>query len=323
MSKRPVVKAVNIDLHQHHLDNFLRCPFKYYMANVAKYKVRGIKKALNIGDLFAQCVFHLHQGKTIAECMNEVRKLQQPLLDKSMSQEHSDELETSVVVVQCMLFGYEKYFLDKKELRVTKFNDHGGIEGFNEIKIEQIIPEYHITVPYAIGNYHFNYINRLDGKIITVGNPWILELKSTSQIDKDLLIKLATNFQINSYWFAMFMKEKQSIQGILYRYIRKPSIKQTQKENAQQYWIRLAKDYKDRPDFYFFEECLYFDENKLMEFMRDFKHYFEELTRCYCMNSWVRKGTACDSNFGLCDYLKYCSNPTEETLRTYYETITT
>jgi hypothetical protein len=317
--KQIIVKPVNIDLHQHNLDQFLRCPFKYYMANVAKYQVRGIKKALNIGDLFAKSVYHLHNGSTVIECMNEVRKLQEEIKLRAISQEKIDELETSVTIVQCMLLGYESQFLNKTSMKVTKFNERGGIEGFENIEIKKILPEYHIQRPYAIGNYHYNYINRLDGKVITELNPWLLELKTTSQIDKDLLIKLPTNFQINSYWSTMLAVEQQHIGGILYRYIRKPSIEQKKKETIEQFWIRLANDYRERPDFYFHEECLFFDENKLLSFMSDFKHYFEELTMCYVMNRWIRKGMACDSNFGLCEYLKYCSNPTDETLRTYYE----
>jgi hypothetical protein len=319
MKKRPEIAKINVDLHQHDLSNFLHCPFKYKMANVDKIIPRGVRKAINIGDLFAKCVYFLHNGEGIATCMAYVNDLQKPLLDKAINQSQVDQLETSVTIVQSMLFGYETRFLNKDNIKVTKYNQQGGIEGFDEIKIEKIIPEYKIEVPFIVGNYHYNYINRLDGNIITSVNPWILELKTTSQIDSDLIQKLNTNFQINSYWFAKITKDQHIVDGVLYRYIRKPSIRLNKGETPQKFRIRLSKDYQDRPEFYFYEESLYFNQNAITNFIKDLRLYFEDLTRCYVTGTWQRRGTACDSNYGLCEYLKYCSNPTEETLRTFYE----
>ena len=317
--KKHEVPIIKIDLHQHHMDNCLRCPFKYYMANVLKYMPIGIKKALNIGDVFSQCVYFLHKGEDLAKCMLYVDTLQKPLIERATSQEKIDELITSSIVVQSMLMGYETRFLNSNKIKVTKYNEKSGIEGFDEIEIQKIIPEYKLEVPFRVGNYHYNYINRIDGKILTLQNPWILEIKSTTLIDEDLIIKLNTNFQINSYWFSILYADQQKIDGVLYRYIRKPSIKQKKGETLEKFRIRLSKDYIERPEFYFYEESLYFNQTSIINFKKELQSFFEELTRSYITGIWPRKGTACDMNFGLCEYLKYCSNPTEETLRTYYE----
>jgi len=319
MKKHITIPTVEVTLHQHNMDQFLRCPYKYYMANVLKYIPRGIKKALNIGDLFAQCVYFLHRGEDLAKCMLYVNDLQKPLIEKATNQEQIDELETSAIITQSMLMGYETRFLKKDKINVTKYNEQGGIDGFDEIDIQQIDPEYRVEIPWKIGNYHFTYVNRLDGKVITINEPWILELKSTTLIDENLLKKLNTNFQINSYWFSMFFKEQEEIAGVLYRYIRKPSIKQKKDETLEKFRIKLSKDYEQRPEFYFYEESLYFNQVLIKTFIKDLNRYFEDLTRCYVTQQWPKRGTSCDANFGLCEYLKYCSQPTEETLRTYYE----
>lgn len=320
MKKRQNVPIININLHQHNLDQFLRCPFKYYLANVLKYRQRGIKKALNIGDLFAQCVYFLHRGEDIAKCMLYVNDLQEPLIGRATNQQQIDELETFAIIVQSMLMGYETRFLNENNIKVTKYNQTGGIDGFDEIIIQTIVPEYKLEIPWTVGNYHFNYVNRLDGKIITEDNGlWVLELKSTTLIDGDLLQKLNTNFQINSYWFSMLFNEQQEVDGVLYRYIRKPSIKQKKDETLEKFRIRLSRDYLERPEFYFHEESLYFNQPQIKIFTKDMNTYFEELTRCYVTQRWPKHGVACDANFGLCEYLKYCSNPTDETLKTYYE----
>ena len=318
MRKHQNVPIVKVDLHQHNMDQFLRCPYKYYLANVLKYRPRVLKKALNIGDLFAQCVYFLHKGEGIATCMAYVEKIQKPLMEKATSQEQIDTLETSIRIVQSMLFGYETRFLSKDKIKVTRYNKEGGIDGFDEIKIQKITPEYKLGIPIVVGNYHFNYINRLDGRITTEKNPWILEIKTTTLIDGNLLKKLNTNFQINSYWYAMLFNDEQKIDGVLYRYIRKPSIKQNKNETLDKFRIRMSKDYQQRPEFYFHEESLCFN-HQILPFVKDLHSHFEELTRCYVTGIWTKKGTACDANFGLCEYLRYCGNPTEQALKTYYE----
>ena len=321
MRKRINVPTVNVELHQHDMDNFLRCPFKYYIKNALGYRSTGIKRALNIGGLFAQCVYFLHRGEDIARCMLYVNDLQKPLIERATNQQQIEELETSAIIVQSMLMGYETRFLNKNEINVTKYNQGGGIDGFDKITINEIIPEYKLEIPWTVGNYHYKYINRLDGKITTDDGLWILELKSTAQIDSDLLQKLNTNFQINSYWFSMLYNEQQEIDGVLYRYIRKPSIRQNKNETLEKFRIRLSKDYQNRPEFYFHEESLYFNQDQIKIFTKDMNSYFEELTRCYVTDRWTKRGTACDSKFGLCEYLKYCANPSQETLDTYYEKI--
>jgi hypothetical protein len=318
MRKRPVIEKTTIELHQHDMGNFLKCPQKYYLSNVRGYYPIGMKKALNIGDLFSKCVYWMHKGTDISECMAHVYKLQEELIIKARSQAHFDELETSVVIVQAMLLGYQEHFLKKDVFRVTKFNDKGGIEKFDDINIKEIIPEYTLGLNFDMGSYTFAYWNRLDGKIITPTLPWILELKSTAQFDGDLLEKLNTDFQINSYWMVMLTREQQQIGGILYRYIKKPSIRQKQNETIDQFQRRLTLDYCERPENYFLEESLYFNQPALDRFKKDFDTHLNRLLMCYAMNDWPHIGLSCDGKFGLCEYLKYCSNPTQETLDTFY-----
>ncbi len=322
--KRVEIPKIEVSLHQHDLGNFLVCPQKYYISNVLGYRRYGVKVAINIGDLFAKCVYWMHKGIPIEECLAFVYKYQEPILEKATNQAQIDEAETSIIIVQAMLEGYKSHFLDVNEIKTTKFNPLGGIEGFDTTNILQIIPEYSITITEQIGNYLFRYTNRLDGKIIVDKNRlWILEIKTSSSFDEDLIIKLSTNFQINSYLKAMIKKETAfggdaNIDGVLYRYIMKPSIKQKQNETLEQYRKRLMMDYLDRPERYFKEESLYFEPSSVERFNEDMKYYFENLTQCYITNKWERRGVACDSNFGLCEYLKYCSNPTQETLDTHY-----
>jgi hypothetical protein len=321
--KQIEIQKTIIKLHQHDLSNFLQCPQKYYLSNVLnRYPLGAMKAAINIGDLFAKCVYWMHKGTPLSECLTFVHKLQDEQLVKATKPEVIEELETRVVTVQAMLQGYESHFLKSDLIKVTKYNERGGIEGFNEIKIDKIIPEYTLSHQFEFGSYVFEYICRLDGKIIinnTNTNSWVLELKTAAQIDGDLLKKLNTNFQINSYWMMLELCDLTPVDGVLYRHIKKPSIKQTKKETIEQYQKRLMLDYLERPENYFHEESLYFNKPALESFKFNFQQYLQSLLMCYATNIWECRGTSCDTNFGLCQYLPYCSNPTEETLNTFFK----
>jgi hypothetical protein len=319
MRKRPVIQQTVIELHQHDLANFLQCPQKYYLSVVKNYHPLSLSRALDIGDLFAKCVYWMHKGIGLPTCMAHVYKLHEEKLKLVRNQEQVDEAETNVVTVQAMLTGYMEHFLKKTDFTVTKYNEQGGIEKFDNIIIKEILPEYTLSLNHNMGSYTFTYTNRLDGKIVTETYPWILEIKTTTQFDGALLPKLNTNFQINSYWMTMLLREQQQIGGVLYRYVKKPSIKQTKKETVEQFQKRLMLDYCERPDNYFLEESLYFNQPALDRFRKDFDSHLNRLLMCYATNDWPHIGLACDANYGLCPYLRYCSNPTIDTLETFYK----
>lgn len=304
---QPVVQThKEIRMHQHDLANFLMCPRKYKLSR--EYRPLAMRKAINIGGLFANCVYWLHQGKDVEECMLYVNNYQEEFLSKATSQYQLEELETSIVIVQSMLLGYNRKFI--KEY-------HAGVP-----IIASISPEHMLEVPIIIGGFKFVYVNRLDGLVYdSFGNPWILELKTTAQFDKDLFDKLPTNFQINSYWFALAMLQAKPIAGVLYRYILKPSIRQKKTETKYQFRTRLMLDYETYQDEYFKETSIYFEQPNIVEFKKDMNIYFNELARAYVLDRWEKRGTACESKYGLCEYIKYCGDPTEETLQTFYEKV--
>jgi hypothetical protein len=310
MARKTVApKLIEVDIHQHDLANFLMCPRKFHLSRTCR--PRRIKKALNIGDLFARSVYWLHQGKDVEECILYVRAFQDELEKIARSQAEVDELATNVIVAQSMIYGYDNKFI--KEYK-------GNIP-----IITKLYPEHHVTVPIIAGGYKFNYINRLDGLIIdSFGNPWILELKTTSMFDNSLSDKLPTNFQINSYWYSLFETQQKPIAGVLYRYILKSSLRQRTKKNpetVEQFQKRIMLDYEKYPDEYMKEISLWFNSPNIVEFKKDMQIYINELVRAFVLNKWEKRGTACDSKYGMCEYIQYCGNPTEETLNTYYEKV--
>lgn len=304
--KKVEPKFKEVTLHQHDLANYLMCPRRFALSR--SYKPRVLKKALNIGDLFARSVYWLHEGKGVEECMLYINKFQEELLNRATSQEQVDELETSVVVAQSMILGYEAKFI-KEYKPVMPI-------------ITRLVPENRFEMEIINGGYKFTYVNRLDGLVYDqFDNPWVLELKTTSMFDKSLFDKLPTNFQINSYWLAAEYSLKRPVAGVLYRYILKPLLRQKKNESLDQYRQRIMLDYTTYPDEYMKETSIFFSKPNLEEFKKDMNIYFGELVRSLVLNRWEKRGTACENKFGLCDYIKYCGDPVIETLETFYERI--
>jgi len=253
---------------------------------------------LSIGDIFAKSVYHLHNGRSIEECWAYIDKLENDIKLELISQEEIDNLETDRAILFAMLGGYEQHFLHK----------------FPNLKI---LPEYTTNIPI---NKKFRYVCRLDGRIINEKKEnQILEIKTTTQIQKDLIIKLPVNFQILSYYFALKKWLHKPVFGVLYRHIKKPSIRMRQKETPQQFQKRVALEYAEQPEKYFHEEYVIFDKNVLSDFGQELYQKFADLEDCYKTNHWYKNEVSCSTKFGNCPYLQYCINPTQETLDTFYK----
>ena len=285
-----------IHIHQHDIATFAECRKKFDLSFNKKIVPRKLPKTLQIGSLFAKGIFYLHKGGEIAVCCANVDFIAEQLELRATNQEHINEIETDKITTIAMLIGYEQHFMEQKL---------------------NILPEYHIKIPIQ---KKYIYIMRLDGRVKTHEKEnWVLELKTTASIQKNQIERLPCDFQLKSYCWGLQKWTWKKVKGILYRFIRKPSIKQKQNETIEQFQKRLQKDYIEREDFYFYEEMPLLDQNILQDFEEELNQIFSDLTQCYKTNHWYRSPTCGNTKFGECTYFKYCSDPTIETMETYYE----
>lgn len=258
---------------------------------------------MNVGDLFSKGVYMLHRGDELYVALALVQEAQDKIILNTTSQSQIDDLEEDACIAQGLLSGYKQWFID------------GGRK--NIIDIKEIIPEYPVTYKVEIDGITIEYKMRLDGRIVThTGKDWVLEIKTRSGAKDDMVKTLPTDLQINSYWLGLEQTNKCS--GVLYRFCVKPTIKVKQKETAEQYRRRIIKEYLDNPVKYFYEDNLYFDAPVLNDFKVNLHYHFRDLLWHYANNIWPKRGTGCIRNHMKCSMLNYCSNPTEETLNTFY-----
>jgi|SRR3990172_4157445 len=300
------VEQKTYTLHQHDMADFMQCPFRYYMNTVRCYEPKVLGNAINIGALFSKGVERLHTTGNIEESMLLVQAAHDMKLLNANSLNMSEDINTDAGIVSAMLTGYNKNY-------ITNYK--------NNMQISKIVPEYKIEWVKEYCGMRFIYICSLDGKVFDSANDiYILEIKTAAQVQKDLLLELPTNFQINSYWAAMVDSEKITPQGVLYRFVVKPTIRLKKTETLDQFRKRVIGEYETNTEKYFYEEKLFFDYKNVRAFNVDLDAAFQDLVRCLITDRWPKRGTACRTKFGsFCKNIHYCSNPSKETLETYYK----
>ena len=257
------------------LKTFQICPMKEMLRyHECLVPIRG-RSALAFGTA-------IHKGLetgSIDEALNAL------ITDYPQSQEEADEQDIASVTVRALLEGYFKHY-----------------EPFAEHK-----PEYQFMLPMLGGRGKSNIMaiaGKVDDLVRIDGRWWIVEYKTASRLDASYFDRLYVDSQITMYMSAM-ERLGYNPAGVIYRVIRKPSIRRTQKETLEAFLERLRKDIEDRPEFYFIERQLYRDKNDL----REFEHTL--YTEARLERDMKRKGnyfrhtTAC-SLYGACEYLPIC-----------------
>ena len=264
------------------MSRFRDCRKKMYYRNILQLKPRIETQARGIGTA-------IHKG------------LETGSIDEALAtfadvfpndQAEADILETNKIVVQAMLEGY-----------VTRFGT--GFEGAQEYLPETQFEIDIINPGTGAKSKSFRLAGKADGLVKLDGQWWLVEYKTAGQVGKSYIDKLNLDAQITTYIYALQRALGISITGVIYRTLRKPSIKQTKKETLYQYLDRLTADYKDRPEFYFFEERLYRSQADLAEFEAELWDLTQDLLKCRRDGLWYKNTSRC-SDWGGCSYMPFC-----------------
>ena len=201
-------------------------------------------------------------------------------------QAEADEQAVAVVTLQALFEGYCERF--------PAFEHHK--------------PEFEFELPMLTDRGRKSTKLKIAGKLddlVKINNRWwVVEYKTASKLDASYFDRLYVDSQITMYMYAM-ERLGYNPAGVIYRVIRKPSLRKSQKETVGQFLKRLQDDIKSRPDFYFDERVLYRDKNDLSEFERMLYHETKQANEMARLGRCYRHSTAC-SMYGACDYLPLC-----------------
>ena len=257
------------------LKTFQVCPFKEKLRYRDKLAPIVGRSALAFGTA-------IHKG---LETWSVEKAMQTLITDYPKSQEEADEQDIATVTVRALLEGYFN--------RYEPFQEHN--------------PEMQFEMKMKV-NCRSSSVMAIAGKMDDLAKVdsrwWIVEYKTASRLDGSYFDRLYVDSQITMYMYAA-ERLGYNPAGVIYRVIRKPSIRKGQKETLEAFLERLKKDIEERPDFYFTERKLYRDKSDLAE--------FEQMlyTEAKLERKLVREGhcykhsTAC-SMYGACEYLPIC-----------------
>lgn len=261
--------------------DFKNCRKKFYYRNELLLAPRLRKASLSLGSA-------VHKGietRSISEALQTFSDI------FPNSQEESDTIETMKITCNAMLEGY--------------FNQYPAFEDVMT-EIQFSLP---IINPKGRTSNSFILQGKADGLVKIDGKNWLVEYKTASVIDKNYIDKLNLDSQLTTYIYALQRFLDLKIEGVIYRILRKPTIRQTKKENAIQFQDRLIQDYKERPEWYFHEEVLYRSQDDLAEFERELWALTQDMLYCQ-RNDGFYKNTGRCSDWGLCQYSALClKNP--------------
>lgn len=168
------------------------------------------------------------------------------------------------------------------------------------------------------GEFDYTWLDkyRLRGKIDGVykdkkGKNWIIEHKTKSRIDEEVLQKVLTfNFQNLFYIMACERQFNIKISGVLYDVIRKPGSKPHVNETEKDYAARLVKEIRKDPKHYFKRMELIYSEKERTLFETELKYKLEEMQAVLDNRLPVyRNECLCERPFA-CEFLDACSSGT-------------
>lgn len=203
-----------------------------------------------------------------------------------MTQEDADEQETVKVTVTALLNGYMNKYLP--------FEKHE--------------PEKMFSLPIRSTNGRSSTKMVISGKIDDIayinGECWIVEYKTASRLDSTYFDRLYVDTQITTYMMAALRMGYKPV-GVLYRVLRKPSLKRGKTESIVQHLNRIEADISARPEHYFEERKLYRSSDGILSFEHQLYQETKLANDLYKKGCVYKHSTSC-SMYGRCEYLPLC-----------------
>ena len=135
------------------------------------------------------------------------------------------------------------------------------------------------------------------------GNLFFLEYKSTKGSLTKLSEQLGTDIQNLIYFLATYLEIGEIPTGIIYRCLKKSSLRLRKSESEEEFYNRIRRDYFERPEAYFYQFKLY-------KSYTDIAWLRQEISQLLCemkvkKEIWVRNLQRCH-DFGGCEFIPLC-----------------
>jgi hypothetical protein len=135
----------------------------------------------------------------------------------------------------------------------------------------------------------------------------LTENKLVGQVSKVMVQRLPLDRQLALLRYGVWRATGRKVSEVAFRWIKKPSIKQRQKETVEEFCDRIAEDYETRPDFYAYEPpASYITAADLLRMECELWTWSAQLRDLRRQRIYDRNTSAC-SDYGGCKYIPVCS----------------
>jgi hypothetical protein len=134
----------------------------------------------------------------------------------------------------------------------------------------------------------------------------LIEDKLVGAIDAVMVKKLPLDRQLALTCYGVWRATGKPVTKILYRFTRKPSIKQKQSESLEEFLVRLEGDYAERPEFYLRQEEIPRDIMDLARTEAELWQWAEQRRAAERQFVFPRNSSHCH-DYGGCPFLPLCT----------------
>lgn len=196
-------------------------------------------------------------------------------------------------------------YVDQEQLETAKYTALGMWLGYphqKRLQYSVVGSERDFSVPIGHG---LRLCGKIDRTLEKQGTLWVGEMKTSGDYEANFTRRAENSYQATAYVYAM-RKLGYNVQGVIYDVIKKPSLRKGRSETASQFCRRIAYDYKQRPDYYYFNYSTYRSPDQLRWFEGDIRNLIKELKRHKKYRDWYRNPDACYAYNHQCEYHKIC-----------------
>lgn len=283
-----------MNLSHSRISVFNGCKRKFRLKYIDKLLPKTQKMSLHFGKLFHASISEMYLTGDLKKA-NEIIENETNIVDKFyFNQKDFDDLEWAETVLKAGVQHWytEFYYNDVHRRGLTVI----GIE--NKYKN---VPIINPKTKRSSRNFKYTFIPdmiaELDGKL------WLFEYKTASRVDMSYFSKLAIDQQIVGYMSFLEKALNRKFEGVIYRILKKPQIRQKQTETRSDFFNRLLKIVPDCIS----EHKIYISDSDIHEFKSDLWGNANSIGYSI-KNKIYPKNTGNCMSFGKCEYLPICTN---------------
>lgn len=210
------------------MNGFRKCPRFYYWKHIRRLEKRVFKLPFIVGNI-------MHHG--VQTLLRKPKKARKEIAKKYREEAQKARKEFILSPQQ------------EDDLAAQEFATVGMLQAYQSMYRKFLEQTTHIATEHPI-RYQLNkqviIVGKIDEILLNQDIRWIWELKNLKSLDMDRVNTIKTDPQTGLYHavYNKTVKKSEQLGGILYQIIRKPSIRQKQKESRREFLVRLQEWYQ-------------------------------------------------------------------------------